>query len=224
MWQTPGFSDTHPIHHPLALAFRRANVQVSKCILANNSSKSQILTYSTYQSPTNAFSLGHTHKRAILMENSTTSSVSCPMIYDDRTLAPPLMLRRTKSQTTQLLTIAQPGPSSQPTDKTSQVGDQMRVVMSFAMQLERDMKKRREELYALATQLRTGRAELKLFEEEVVEYARLIEVDVQRPGAADKIRSSASELKQSQEIMEEAAKLVDQALAKIENRRGNNEE
>lgn len=134
------------------------------------------------------------------------------------------MLRRTKSQTTQLLTIAQPGPSSQPTDKTSQVGDQMRVVMSFAMQLERDLKKRREELYALATQLRTGRAELKLFEEEVVEYARLIEVDVQRPGAADKIRSSASELKQSQEIMEEAAKLVDQALAKIENRRGNNEE
>lgn len=96
----------------------------------------------------------------------------------------------------------------------------MRVVMSSAMQLERDMKKRREELYVLAGQLRTGRTELKHFEEEVVEYARLVEADLQRPGAADKIRSSASELKQSQEMMEEAAKLVDQALAKIENRHG----
>ncbi|KAG6366091.1 hypothetical protein INS49_000267 [Diaporthe citri] len=129
-------------------------------------------------------------------------------------------MENSTTTTTQLLTAAQPGPSSQPTDKTSQVGDQMRIVMSFAMQLERDMKKRREELYTLAGKLRDGRVELKLFEEEVVEYARLIEADPQRPGAADKIRASASDLKQSQEIMEEAAKLVDQALAKIENRRG----
>ncbi|KAL2278357.1 hypothetical protein FJTKL_14465 [Diaporthe vaccinii] len=129
------------------------------------------------------------------------------------------MLRRKQSQTPQLLTAAQPGPSSQPTDKTSQVGDQRRVVMSFAMQLERDMKKCREELYALTNKLRAGRTELKLFEEEVVEYARLVEADLQRPDAADNIRTSASNLKESQEIMEEAAKLVDQALAKIENRR-----
>lgn len=142
------------------------------------------------------------------------------MIYDHRTLAPPPMLRRKRSQTTHLLTAAQPGPSSQPMDKTSQVDDQRRVVMGFAMQLEREMKKRREELYALAGNLRAGRAELKLFEEEVVEYARLIEADLQRPNAADKIRTSANELKESQEMMEEAAKLVDQALAKIENRRG----
>lgn len=142
------------------------------------------------------------------------------MIYNHRTLAIPPMLHRKKPQTTQLLTAAQPGPSSQPTDKTSQVSDQKRVVMGFAMQLERDMKKRREELYALAGELRAGRAELKRFEEEVVEYARLIEADLQRANAADKIRTSASELKESQEMMEEAAKLVDQALAKIENRRG----
>ncbi|KAK7721264.1 hypothetical protein SLS64_001560 [Diaporthe eres] len=131
--------------------------------------------------------LGHTHKRAMIMENSTTST---------------------------------PGPSSQPTDKTSQVGDQRRVVMSFAMQLERDMKKRREELYALTNELRAGRTELKNFEEEVAEYARLVEVDLQRPDAAENIRTSASKLKESQEIMEEAAKLVDQALTKIENRGG----
>lgn len=92
------------------------------------------------------------------------------------------------------------------------------------MKLERQMKKRREELYALSGELRIGRAELKQFEEEVVEYARLIEADLQRPDAADKIRTSASELKESQEMMEEAAKLVDRALARIENRRGANEE
>ncbi|KAK7734127.1 hypothetical protein SLS63_004412 [Diaporthe eres] len=117
-------------------------------------------------------------------------------------------------------TTSTPGPSSQPTDKTSQVGDQRRVVMSFAMQLERDMKKRREELYALTNELRAGRTELKNFEEEVAEYARLVEVDLQRPDAAENIRTSASKLKESQEIMEEAAKLVDQALTKIENRGG----
>lgn len=88
------------------------------------------------------------------------------------------------------------------------------------MQLERDMKKRREDLYTLAGELRTGRAEMKQFEEEVIEYARLVEADLQRPDAANKIRASATELKQCQERMEETAKLVDQALAQIENRHG----
>lgn len=119
-----------------------------------------------------------------------------------------------------MLTVTQPGPSSQTTDKTSPVAAQMRIVMRSAMQLEREMKKRREELYVLAGELRTGCTKMEHFEKEVVEYARLIEADVQRPDAADKIRTSASELKQTQEIIEEAAKLVDQALAKIENRRG----
>lgn len=123
-----------------------------------------------------------------------------------------------------MLTAAQPGPSSPSTDKNPQVTDQMHIVMSLAMNLESQMKKLREELYALSGELRIGRAELKHFEEQVVEYARLIEVDLQRPDAADKIRASASELKESQEMMEEAAKLVDRALARIENRRGANEE
>lgn len=158
----------------------------------------------------------------MIMENLGTTTVSCPSIFGDfPSLRPSCIVAHNRKQLCRLLTAVQPASSSQPTDdKTSAVSIQMRIVMNSAINLEREMKQRREELYALAGELRAGRTKLEQFEEEVAEYARLIEADLQRADAADKIRTSASELKQSQKTVEEAAKLVDQALAKIENRRG----